>query len=293
MGIPSTAKRISRVFSRIPSSAKIWLSPRIEDKNDPLRTPSAYVVYGLTTGFIPFIKDDCLMPLLRGGAAIGLEFEVSTDPNKKGVLPIEELLSVASDFNPEEPSCSLTPERGFSFEKAAIVLKFQNRLEAIAAGPANLYNAYLNVVTSDERAHEAYHRILFEKFLRQKRLAPRAMNSKLDKELNRRANLLQAHRLFVFTPEGDPVALNRSLLDEYGLTIDRLNNLRKPSSPWNRWVIEEVFGMDYDNYMSRLRALWASRAGDESTGSPAEQESRFEIERRDVEGLLAGYLTIV
>ena len=293
MGTASTAKRISRVFSRIPRYSKIWLSPRIENKNDPLRTPSAYVVYGLTTGFIPFIKDDCLVPLLRGGAAIGLEFEVSDAPNKDGVLPIQELLSVASDFNPEEPACSLMAERGFSFEKAASVLKFQNRLEAIAAGPANLYNAYLNVVTSDDRAHEAYHRILFEKFLRQKRLAPKAMNSRLDKEMNRRANMLQVHRLFVFTPEGDPIALNRSLLDEYGLSINRVNKLRAQSNGWIRWVIEDILGMDYDKYLTRLRILKLSMTGDESTGSPSEQESVYDEPDRDFEGLLAGYLTIV
>lgn len=292
MGTASTAKRISRVFSRIPSSAKIWLSPRIENKNDPLRTPSAYVVYGLTTGFIPFIKDDCLMPLLRGGAAIGLEFEVADIQDDLKVPPINELLSVASEFDPEEPSCSLMAERGLSFEKAASILKFQNRLEAIAAGPANLYNAYLNVVTSDDRAHEAYHRILFEKFLRQKRLAPKAMNSKLDKELNRRANMLQAHRLFVFTPDGTPIALNRSLIEEYELSITRVNRLRADS--WGRWLIQDVLGLNYDNFMSRLaKVRFARRGEDESTGSPAEQESVYERDQRDVDGLLAGYLTIV
>jgi hypothetical protein len=105
--------------------------------------------------------------------------------------------------------------------------------------------------------------------------------------------MLQVHRLFVFTPEGDPIALNRSLLDEYGLSINRVNKLRAQSNGWIRWVIEDILGMDYDKYLTRLRILKLSMTGDESTGSPSEQESVYDERDRDFEGLLAGYLTIV
>lgn len=295
MGIQSSAQKISRVFKRVQPSGKIWLSPRIENKRDPLRTPAAYVRYGLKVGgFIPFIKDDCLMPFLRGGAALGLEFEVMDVQDESKLPPINEIFKIASKFDPEEPSCTLAPERGFTFAVAASILKFQNLTESISAGPSKLYNAYLNVVTTDDRAHEAYHRILFEKFLRRKRLAPRAMNSVLDKELNRRASLLQAHRLFVFLPDGTPIALNRSLLEKYGLSLSRANNLRADPT-WGRWLIQDILGLNYDEYMSRLAKLKSVRRQDyeESTGSPAEQESVYEREQRDVDGLLAGYLTIV
>jgi hypothetical protein len=295
MGIQSSAQRISRVFSRVQPSGKVWLSPRIENKRDPLRTPASYVRYGLKVGgFIPFIKDDCLMPLLRGGAALGLQFEVMDVQDESKLPPINEIFKIASKFDPEEPSCTLAAERGFTFAIAASILKFQSLTEAIAAGPANLYNAYLGVITTDDRAHEAYHRILFEKFLRRKRLAPRAMNSTLDKELNRRANLLQAHRLFVFLPDGTPIALNRSLLEKYDLSLARANKLRADPT-WGRWLIQEIFGLNYDEYMSRLVKLKSVRRQDyeDSTGSPDEQESVYEREQRDVDGLLAGYLTIV
>lgn len=295
MGIQSSAQRISRVFSRVQPSGRVWLSPRIEDRSDPLRTPSSYVRYGLKVGgFIPFIKDSCLMPLLRGGAALGLQFEVMDVQDESKLPPIKEIFKIASKFNPEEPSCTLATERGFTFAIAASILKFQNLTEAIAAGPANLYNAYLGVITTDDRAHEAYHRILFEKFLRRKRLAPRAMNSTLDKELNRRANLLQAHRLFVFLPDGSPIALNRSLLEKYELSLARANKLRADPT-WGRWLFQEILGLNYDEYIGRLAKMKAiQRANyEESTGSPQEQESIFEVRKREVDGLLAGYLTIV
>jgi hypothetical protein len=294
-----SADRIGRVLKRIPADSKFWLSPMVPAKSpfgpaDPLRTPVA-----LGSIHVPWVKDSCIIPFMRGGAALGLEFVVKDVQENFNLPPIRELVDLDMRSLVDGDDCKLLQERGLSYERAANILGM-TRTVALSIGPDLLYNAYLRNIAVNEMAHAAYHRILFEKFLRRKRLVPRANDSYLDKELNRRALALQARRLFVFNEQNYPLALNHSLLHEYGLRVVRLDGLRQDPK-WARWLFLEVLGWTDAQYrklqtmLSRRQMIRRQDDEDTERVGPSEQQSVYEEPQTDYDemsGLLAGYLTI-
>jgi len=103
--------------------------------------------------------------------------------------------------------------------------------------------------------NEAYHRILVAKFLKlgkrgKPRLTPPTKgNKRLDAEIEARANLIQAYRVFVFDRNGCPVGLNQAFIETMGIRINTLRDRNVPyarylrgglAKKWTAWLYAEV-----------------------------------------------------
>ncbi len=258
-GSRPTSKRLATIYSRIPNESRIWLWP-YRPERDPLGTKK--------TRPEPWISDSCIMTLLRASAAIGLKFAVpptSIDEIKIGgkLVPYEknpsQMLQRAAIRLDGDNECALVPTRkGMTLAGAAAELGMR---DPSRASPEDLYSAYVAARRAGKaRAHDAYHRILMQRFLERRLIAPRSLNRSLDRELERRANLLQAHRLFVFDSRGCPVSINAVLVREYAMNVSRTlgrhvtqPRLLQKTDTWGQWLFSSILRQDPNACTSRAQ----------------------------------------
>lgn|GEM_PF-3728968 len=252
-----TQAKLSALFKRIPSSEKAWLEARSQwvSDGDPYHFQAG--ARGGGFAWTPWVKPECIGWLVTEGAKLGIYF--ATPPLEKGVPPrqCDELRLDVQNYLKGTVSCSLKVVRKPGIRGAAKVLGV-GELQPLSISAMGLFEAYQAALRSnpDKReVHEAYHRVLLHRFLRRRTLVPLGSRSSIvGKESERRANMLQARRVFVFNSEGCPTRLNKQLLEENGIGIEELL-LKKPTlvyvrntqgqylvHEWTKWLFEEVLG---------------------------------------------------
>lgn len=217
---PSAADRLRHWFVQLPAEGRVALQPaHLVGPGDPLRAAGSV--------FRQWVADDCIAALVRAGAqgspqVAPLLFAVQPrqtlrlgEGKTTTVYPIQDLVRIM-----QEPSEDCALERpGMTLSEAATLLGFPDKYKPLSVGADGLYDAWrVRARVARGRAqlevNAAYHRILLHRFLRQKRLTPRVPGrGDLSRAIERRANLLQAYRVFVFDRRGCPVGLNVPLLE--------------------------------------------------------------------------------
>lgn len=248
-----TAAKLSSLVRRIPRDQRAWLQSGMMAHGDPynwLRTSQEErVVWTL------WIRPDCIGWLAEAGRDLGIYFGAPPSPNPNFPSQAEQLRLDIQKYISGEMKCSPKTKRGLGIRSAASVLGV-GQLEPLSASALKLFQMYQDALrTSEDKelVHEAYHRILLTRFLRRRSLVPQARRgSFIGEEAERRANLLQAHRMFVFNRNGCPVKLNKSFLEANGIDLKSLLNknpflLHKKNisnqytvNEWTKWLFEEV-----------------------------------------------------
>lgn len=285
----TTAKRLLAAVQLIPQTKRTWLSPNLP-KTDPYRTPQAY---GLN--FLPWIEHDCVGTLIREGSKTGLrwgtyEQQRYFDQESHQELVIKPLpMLQRAAASPE--GCEIVPPRsGLTLLEAGRILGLLTRTSAIDMGSTALYNTYLVRLKASPKSaadiHAAYHRVLMHRFLRRTRLSPTIDTDRnRSLELERRACLLQAHRLFVFDRFGCPVSLNDSLIRAYELD---LRALQKRSVTQPRYV-KDSWSVWLYNFVLRKTPDACAKAREREYEVPSE-EAEMRIRRFDIDGAVAGLI---
>jgi hypothetical protein len=250
VGGRSSAKRLLVAWKQVAASGKVWLWPDLP-KSDPYRAPKLV--------HTPWVRDDCILQLMRFGAVNGLRFAVMpiqryVDRESGWVgdqVPARELKNAVIRAASGDTTCEVVPQReGMSLAHAASVLGFDNLRQPLSASADRLYEAFVAARRGGSAdAHSAYHRVLMHRFLNRTSLtggrAPGGV------EIERRANLLQAHRLFVFDTSGCPISVNGALVRDYGLMIARIldKHVTQPrmmsaKDTWGQWLFTKVLGRE-------------------------------------------------
>ncbi len=218
--------RIRPYLELVPKSQKVQLKPiGTLPQGDPLLSHTRW--------YRPWVSDECIAELIRD-ASVDLLFSVPPDQRVvvdyeatprlyTKIFPIREISNVFR----ANYSCEMEPPKGMSLREAANTLGFEDQFGAINTAPENLYRAWKrrSRAASDKRQrllNAAYHRTLLHRFLRMDRLTPVIENEALDAEIERRAQLIQAYRAFVFNRIGCPVGLNETLLKANNLMVKKL-----------------------------------------------------------------------
>lgn len=265
-----TQAKLSALFRRIPPEQKAWLEgpSKWMQKNDPYfwlaRTRNREFAW------TPWVKPECAAWLVVEGAKLGLFFAARAT---EGLKEAEELKLDVNQYLRGDISCEVRPPRDLSIGGAARVFGL-NRYEPLSMSAMGLFEVYqraLKEATNKRDVHEAYHRILLHRFLRRRLLVPTSTrSSEIGKESERRANLLQAHRVFVFNSNGCPTRLNSTFLESNGIGIKELlakNPLlmysRDPRNrylvnEWTAWLFRDVLKKDPDD----CRSLFTSESMD-------------------------------
>ena len=253
----NTAHILSSLVRRIPTSQRAWLQSNMMAPGDPyswLRTES-----GRKGIWTLWIRPECLGWLVTEGAKLGIFFGAPPSNNPNFPSQAQELKLDVQKYISGEFRCATRVARGLGVRSAAKILG-ADPLEPLSMSAMKLFIAYQTALrTSDDRSavHEAYHRLLLARFLRRRSLVPQGTRaSHVGSEAERRANLLQAHRVFVFNRSGCPVKLNKNFLDANGIEIGSLLTknpmlvyMRNTQNQyivdkWTRWLFEEVLRRD-------------------------------------------------
>lgn len=261
-----TQAKLSALFRRIDANQKTWLEgPSYMGKGDPFYflSQKQHPRHAKDRfAFTPWLKPDCIGWLVVEGSKLGLKFAVRALPEEAPVGWIQEARYLERDvlrYIQGEAKCEVKPPREKSIRGASAVLGIE-KLEALSASAMKLFEAYQAALGGNEdktEVHEAYHRILLHRFLRRRTLVPiGSRTSIIGAESERRANLLQAHRVFVFNSAGCPTRLNTRFLQANGIGIEELM-LKKPTliymrnpqnvyvvNEWTKWLFEDVLGKD-------------------------------------------------
>lgn len=261
-----TQARLSMLFARIPTGkGKTWLQTSL-DKRDPYywyaarRDPK-----GKEPAWTPWVSHECIGWLVTEGAKLGLHFAARAidPPDPTRVLPARSLIEDIVTYIADPASCRVRPPREKSIRSAARILGM-NELQPLSAGAGELYEAYRSALrASDDKTdvHEAYHRVLLHRFLRRRRLVPKLVrSSQIGDAAERRANLLQAHRVFVFNSSGCPMRFNQRVLEANGIKADDQLEALAAKNPllmydrdprgqylvkdWTQWLFEKVLELD-------------------------------------------------
>ena len=274
-----TQVKLTKLFEMIGRNQKAWLSPKVP-AGDPYRSPFP--------GFVAWIHEHCLAWLVVEGTKIGLKFTVSDETKNQAESQVETVKRtiVYALKHPFRSPCPVIDRRPglqladkiLGISNAAIQTarggtRFENK--GATLGAERLFEFYRLALSeaSDQQEkrdiHEAYHRILLHKFLQRLRLTPPPLGSRsraadpLGDSIERRALLLQAHRVFVFAPNGCPVALNTQLLEQNGIGIKELKihsaTIPAKATEWANWLYDEVLDLDKRNCI-QTEAMVAARA---------------------------------
>jgi hypothetical protein len=186
------------------------------------------------------------------------------------ISPIEVLRNIF-DVAKGKKQCRLTVPKGLSLLQAANILGWSAPPGATAKESRRVLNKPLDVgaetlyehwrvgmraASSDHHRlllNMAYHRALAHRFLTGKksrpRLTPRTSgDARLDAEIERRANLVQAYRVFIFD-RGCPVGINLPFVEANGFKIKDLLERRVPyasftkgsrAARWTFWLYDFV-----------------------------------------------------
>jgi hypothetical protein len=252
----NTAAIVSALFKLIPKDQKTWLQSGRLPFDDPYR-------FGQTKKnepaiYTPWVRPECVGWLVAEGAKRGVYFATKPTLNENITKEIDRLRLDVQNYLDGKTKCSTNVPRVMGVRLAARVLKI-GELQPLSASALDLFNWYQAALReSDDKheVHEAYHRILLHRFLRRRSLVPSVRSSRISKEAERRANLLQAHRIFVFNQNGCPTRLNENALKANGIDIQALGTknptliyMRNPQNQylvneWTRWFIVDILGKD-------------------------------------------------
>jgi hypothetical protein len=259
-------------------SSRVWLTRESASggplpSTDPFWTPAR-------TRFQPWLTEACAPWIVIEGTRAGLRFAVQqydrehpeARPSSKYVLtPAQRLARLVESYvrDPQRFSdlfgkCNVADrEKGLML--ATRILDLGNRTAGISVAAETLYNHYrwaLKNASDKDSIHRAYHRILLHRFLRRRPLTPvGSYVGGVREAAERRAKLLQAHRVLVFNSQGCPVAWNEVELSANGIDKETLRKvygnatlLFAKSVPsdlsasvvgaWTKWLYEEVLEID-------------------------------------------------
>jgi hypothetical protein len=251
------AATVAALFKRIPKDQKAWLQSGDVPYEDPYRF--LQTKKGERGIYTPWVRSDCIGWLVAEAAKLGVYF--STKPPKKVTDPSEasQLKLDVENYLSGKTQCAPKVVREKGVRASARVLKIGD-LQPLSISALNLFLVYqeaLREADDKNEVHEAYHRILLHRFLRRRTLVPQASRtSRIGEEAERRAQLLQAHRVFVFDQRGCPTRLNQRLLEANGIDINALGkknplliyerNLKNQYivNEWTKWLFEDVLRKD-------------------------------------------------
>lgn len=261
------------------SSSRVWLTRESSGggalpSSDPFWTPAR-------TRFQPWFTEACAPWIVIEGTRLGLRFAVqqydrehpeAVPPSRYDLTPAQRLARVVESYvrDPQRfrdlfGKCNVGPDRERGLTASTKVLDLGARTEAISVSAETLYNHYrwaLKNSTDKDAVHRAYHRILLHRFLRRRPLTPGGPYiGGVREAAERRAKLLQAHRVLVFNSQGCPVAWNEVELAANGIDKETLRKvygnatlLFGRSVPadlsagvvgvWTKWLYEQVLEMD-------------------------------------------------
>lgn len=273
-----TQAKLSALFKRIPRDQKTWL----QSAHIPYGDPYAWLVTSEKSAvWTPWVKPECVAWLVAEGAKIGLYFAARAYPGSDPSLPNDARM-LQFDVQKHltgDTSCSPNPVRKKSVRDSDEVLSLRP-LESMSMSPGNLFQKYQEALrsTGDKaEAHEAYHRILLHRFLRRRLLVPTEKRSSvIGKDAERRANMLQAHRVFVFNRDGCPTRFNLNFLRANGIGLKELG-ARNPTqvysrnlqnqyivNEWTNWLYVTVLGKDPRSCRSLFNASDDASVDDDS-----------------------------
>lgn len=248
----NTQSVTTSLWKRIPpGTQKAWLEPNLP-KGDPYRSPDSAT-------YQAWVRETCIPWLVVEGSKQGLKFAANTKGTHEW-RPALRLISLVGGYvrNPSSFDCKTVQLREKGVRLSSRVLGF-NELQALSAGAEELYQAYIETLrrSSDKaEVHDAYHRILLHRFLRRRPLTPRGVGP--DRAAERRANMLQARRLFVFNSYGCPVSINKTTLEQNGIKVTSLGERdvtlirgrRSIVEQWTRWLYDFVLEVPTTDCMS-------------------------------------------
>lgn len=262
-----TQAKISKLF-RLISEKKTWLEPRLEP-GDPYKAP-------FSLGYTAWVDEDCVPWLIVEGSKLGLKFAGRDERTFEGTTTANYLISLVSFYlrNPEQFECGIKREREPGLRLSSRTLNIPGT-ESIGMGAGELYERYRSALMSasdPSEVHRAYHRILLHRFMRRRRLTPQARATRaadrVSDAIERRANLLQAHRLFVFNSRGCPVRINAEVLYDSGIDIVAIGS-KRPILPtiqgtvdaWTKWLYEDILEIKPEKCMPTKQEIIEMRAG--------------------------------
>lgn len=241
--------------------------------------------------FQAWLNESCVPWLVVNGTKLGLKFAVppfdrsdlERTPSRFEESPATTLAKLVASYvrDPQNfvsvfGECSISPVREQGIRSSGYVLDLK-KTEGISVNAETLYNHYrwsLKHSADKAAVHAAYHRILLHRFLRRRALVPKT--GPLDAVGNaaeRRARLLQAHRVLVFNSEGCPVSFNQQALEANGIKADLLGNATLVFkdrvdldivNDWTRWLYGDVLQLPLESCaraVSRMRAEISALAG--------------------------------
>lgn len=242
------AKRLLEPFKRIPPEQRVHLQPRgyLPGPEPDTGYPGDPLLSG-SSKFRPWVSDECIAGLIRA-ASPKLRFSVRAKqrellPGSGGQRQYAEIFPIRylQQAFQEGHQCDLVIPQGVSLSQAAKALGFADLRKVISIAPEKLYEAWRS---RSERANDrqqrllnlVYHRVLLHRFLRMRRLTPVIEgNRELSIEIERRARLMQAYRVFVFDRQGCPVAINTALLEANNLQVKTLMDKQIPHAEFTRY----------------------------------------------------------
>ena len=294
-----TQAKLAALFKRIPKDQKTWL----QSAHIPYDDPYAWLVTNEKNAlWTPWVKPECIAWLVVEGAKIGLYFAARAYPGSDPSLPNDArmLQFDVQKYLAGEVTCSPNPVRKKGLRESDEVLLLRP-LESMSMSPGNLFQKYQEALraTGDKaEVHEAYHRVLLHRFLRRRLLVPTEKRSSvIGKEAERRANMLQAHRVFVFNRDGCPKRLNLNFLKANGIGLKELEaknptlvysrNLQNQYlvTEWTNWLFTTVLGKDPKSCRSMFNA--ADNKSTKSIYSRYDEETLRE--EKDEDGLRGLY----
>lgn len=249
----NTKPMLDVLFKRIPSDQKAWLQSGLLLRGDPygfMRTSSRQEDMIWT----PWVNPGCTGWLVVQGAKIGLYFAARTTPHS---VEAKELQKDVEDYLSGTIRCETKAARKPGLMLSSEVLGIEKNM-AVTVSPKVLFEKYqeaLRSSTDREQVHEAYHRILLHRFFQRRLLVPTA-KTQVGRDIERRANALQARRVFAFDSKGCPTRLNKRFLEQNGINMEilaaknpTLLYKRNPKDiytveEWTKWLYEDVLGKD-------------------------------------------------
>jgi hypothetical protein len=266
---PDAASRLRHWFVRLPDEHRVALYPPMRGPNspglpkgDPLRAPGST--------FRQWVGDECITTLIKLASAGSpqvkpLLFAVKPSqramiPETRQVLTIYPIQDMQRVFQRYAKGCALRPPSGMSLKQAGVqALGFETMLKAKSAGAGIVYEAWRArslQATPKQRLilNTAYHRLLLRRFLDNRPLTPKAHprkpRSAVSAETERRANLIQAYRVFVFDRRGCPVGINVPLLEANNIRIKSVLDRKithadftrgqAKAKVWGAWLFTDV-----------------------------------------------------
>jgi hypothetical protein len=268
----STLTKVSSLFARIDRDRKTWLEPDlppIGGKADSRLSPVGNAIGKKI--WVPWVWEDCIPWLVFEGTKLGLRFAAggaATRRETSGLPTSQYLINLLQSAiaNPSNYECKIEAPRGVGIRSAAQAMGVQD-IQAISMPAMELYRSFalsLKSSADKRKVFEAYHRILLHRFLRRRRLTPPARVTRasdpVSDAIERRANLLQAHRLFVFNEKGCPVSVNAETLHMNGLDPSalgkrRVSNPEAPVVEWTMWLYSDVLEKPVSECLTKIRGL--------------------------------------